>query len=151
MLEGSPVPHLYALGPADWLIVGAGEIGIDPAILGAAAAGPAPVRPPVPGGPPLDPVLARAPAAGRARRAVLAAADVDDADAGVGQARAGEPAPGGTAGRLRGLLGQGLAHQPPSLHYHQEAGRTDVAATTFGYCCRLQEYLIGDVVEPAHA
>jgi hypothetical protein len=51
---------------------------------------------------------------------------------------------------LRGLLGQRPAHQPPSLYCHWEAGRTDVAATSFGYCCRLQEDLVGEVVEPAH-
>lgn len=92
----------------------------------------------------MDFLLACSPGAAGRRLAALGAADVDDPDVRGGLARAGEPPTGGAVRALGGFRGEGLAHQPPSLHYHQEAGRTHVAATAFSYCCRLQEDLIGE-------
>ncbi|MGI8447545.1 MAG: hypothetical protein ACR2MP_10285 [Streptosporangiaceae bacterium] len=36
---GSAVPHFHPLGALDWLAVRPGEVGVNPAVFGAAAAG----------------------------------------------------------------------------------------------------------------
>jgi hypothetical protein len=62
------------------------------------------------------------------------AADVDDADAAVGQARAGEPAAGGADGGLGCLMGEGPRFQ--------DVGTTLARISTFEHQPRDRRNLI---------